>query len=106
MFSIPPDQHSGAHLCLKLLPHSMFLVCLDNEMSVIQILDDKVFLVVHGEKDLLHGRVTAMDEQGVASPVGWTDQVKRTPRSVLVTCGSGSVPHTFDSLHARESWDD
>lgn len=44
------DTHFG----LQLLSYTILMFSFDNEVVVVQILDDKAFLLIHHEKDLLH----------------------------------------------------
>ena len=46
------------HLRLELFPHSVLFVGLDDDMEVVKVLNDKVVLLVHRQKDLLDRRIT------------------------------------------------
>ena len=47
----------GTHLSLKLAPNAILLICLYDDMVVIEVLDDEALFLVQREQDLLHGRI-------------------------------------------------
>ena len=49
----------GSHLGLELSSYSILLVCLDDDMKIVQVVDDKRFLIIHHQKDLFHCGVAA-----------------------------------------------
>ena len=64
MLGAPASEHGRergtatvTHLHFKFFSDAELLVGLDDEMVLVEVLNDEVLLVIHGEQDLLHGRV-------------------------------------------------
>lgn len=70
------------YFLVQLPPDSVFLVCLDDDVKVIKVLDNKMILFVHCQQDLLHCGITAKQpglNQYVLSGQASTDHVNKTP---------------------------
>jgi len=48
-------------LSLQISPDPPLLICFDDYMEVIQILNDKALLLVHSEQNLLHGGIASKE---------------------------------------------
>lgn len=49
---------TAAHLQLELFPHSILLIGLYDDMEIVQVFDNEVVPLVHGQEDLLDRGIT------------------------------------------------